>query len=378
MKIMSQEITNDLSIWKEYFELWEYEKALDFFWSFIQKDNSNPEILIYKWKILWALEKYSQALDCIKEALKIDPKNDEAKMLNDIFEDISENSKTDFESFGGLPESETEIQNEFEMQDVSTPRAPAPSPAPAQASQLQAPATETSSSISSPQSHEETRKESVWWSITVESKKAPLVENDIESIIQYYNCNKFDIKKFEKLSGTNELFFEFLEKVKLRFEILEHLADSNILPPRKYNTIISQINNTDAEFWIPYLSFNIWESKFNEILKKLWKPIKEIKYTDLSSTKKVIETISEKVSLLKVATKFFVKLFSFEKSFQDEKHKLQYFKYLFIFLWFIAVLVFAFSTLKNISINADIKSTKNMSWEGYLREVNIWADSVKN
>jgi len=50
---------------------------------------------------------------------------------------------------------------------------------------------------------------------------------------------------------------DFFKKVRLRNSVLDYLADNNILPPRKYNTITSQIQNINAEFALAYLMFNI-------------------------------------------------------------------------------------------------------------------------
>lgn len=346
--------------WIENYENWDYEKALSLFDKALSLNTKNIPALFYKWNTLWALWNFNAAIEYFNSVLKIEPDNKKVINAKEVFSNLSKNS------------TNTSAEMTFM-------KAPMPSNASMDTQKI-----EEEFWIKEKQALSEVSKK---WFKTKKIKNIPnesLNEND--NILEFLKKNEiknffeskkdsnweinnveiniskniFDEERLKELLSiwdTNTLI-DFLSKMKLRNSFIEYLADSNILAPRKYNTITSQINDINAEYWLAYLMFNLWEIKYNEILSHInnW-----IKFTQVDLGKNKDYNINtwetERLSIIKESLRFIISIFSFEKAFSSEKNKLKFFHYLFTFIGFLALLILVWYWIRNAEIKADIKNT---------------------
>lgn len=371
--------------WIKLYNDWEYEKALVVFNDVLSEEFGDLMTLFYKWNTYWALWNFSEAIHCFDAVLEKEPLNEKAKKAKEIFENMSKNTfSQEISDTWCMNYTESEVSKE-ECSYSDIPRMSAPmSPAPMVHAESEKPwfwwavrkNISKSKSIDQTPSEKSSKKDSApkkdaFYEFLKSSEAKNFFDSkkwktdDIKKVIDNFGTNELDKEKIALLiKDQNEAALkDFIKNVKLRNSILEYLADTNILAPRKYNTITSQIVSINAEFWLAYLMFNLSEDKYNEILITLWEKSLTIKSPNITPSNHTKET-SEKIWILKVITSFFISIFWFEKSFANENNKLRYFKYLFVFLGFLSVLVLMGYGIKNNMFKADIKATRTLtsSW----------------
>ena len=349
----------------ELYNVGEYEKALNIFDSFSPWSGNDSDILLHKWNTLGALGRFSEAIDSFDAIIKSDATNLLAKKAKEIFETIAKHSRgktisskqilplpipmaeTDKKTYQKKPafikEDKQEITRSYGESQENMDMACGSYPASAW-------------SDGGPYDSLRSQEARIFF------KKNELKNLNIPKIIDDPLTNTYDRDTIMDHIKKNDSFglAGFVKNVILRNTILAYLADSNILPPRKYNTIISQIENINAEFALAFLMFNIGEEKYHEILVQLWEKSHAIEKT---SPEKAAEK-SEKVGILTLVLSFFLWIFSFEKAFANENNKLRYFKYLFVFLGFLGMLTLVWYGIKNDLFKVDIKATRTTtaSW----------------
>ncbi len=351
--------------WIKAYNEWEYEKALLLLDDMISTAKDDVLALFYRWNTLWALGRFDDAIKEFENIIKKDPKNDKALKAKEIYENIRNAEAVSYWCQEIAESTSDDILGSFEQEDVSPP----PMAAPAPISSM--PGSWISYKKASKPSSEPyvERKESkickdTWFYDFLKSSEAKKFftkmkwSADVSNIIENFWANELDkVKMLEYIKSKDEKWLtEIIKNIKLRNKIIDYLADSNILPPRKYNTIISQINNINADFWLAFIMFNLWEEKYNEILVSLWERIWKI--SEKTDTK---DSTSEKIWLAKIIANFFLQIFAFEKSFANENNKLRYFRYLFVLFWFLSVLVLIGYWMKNDYFKTNIKASRVMS-----------------
>ena len=330
----------------EYYNAWEYEKALSIFDSFVWASPSDSEILLHKWNTLGALGRFSEAINSFNTIIRADSSNEMAKKAKEIFETIahhSENSRDSLwcESIPVISKKSTKSVMGGIIPDSEPSGWALIKDAPYDI-------------FHSPETQVFFQRD--------ELKRLNITKIIDDSLVNTYDQDTI-IQFIQKRDSFGLAWF--IKNVILRNTILLYLEDSNVLAPRKYNTIRSQIENINAEFALAFLAFNIGEQKYNEILVHLGeKPNKITK----QHPQEIVEK-SEKIGFLKLILNFFLWIFSFEKSFIDEKNKLRYFKYLFVFLGFLGILTLVWYGIKNDLFKVDIKATRTTTPTGTVESV---------
>ncbi|EKE29633.1 MAG: hypothetical protein ACD_2C00131G0003 [uncultured bacterium (gcode 4)] len=347
--------------WISLYNEWEYEKAIVQFQGAIDAEEVDELAMFYLWNTFWALWKFEKAISIFTEILAFDSKNEKVLKAKEIFENLKKNSKESF-SYGEASSAESAQSfpaAEFNPKTSSKKDIPVP----------------PSSAVYEESVEEINPKEkdiNVYGFLKSNEAEKFLATDgarnmNIKNIIDNIWTNSFDKDEILCLirKGNEDDLMRFIKCVKLRNSILDHLADSNVLPPRKYNTIITQIVNINAEFWLAFLMFNLWEHKYNDIISKLWKaPI-----AGWSDMKDPIEPT--KIWIIKVVSNFLIWIFSFEKAFENENNKLRYFKYLFIFLWFVWVLILVGYWFKTWVFSVDVRWRNDSPGENIQKNFQI-------
>ncbi len=330
----------------EFYNAGEYEKALGIFDSFSSESPTYSEVLLHKWNTLGALGRFSEAIDSFSAIINADSSNKMAKKAKEIFETIAHHSESHRNSLWSAPMAAMPKKTMATNMDDVMPK---------DQSSGWVPIENTPTNIlESPETQ-------------IFFQKKELKRLNVPKIINNSLTNRYDKDAIINYIQNGDSFglAWFIRSVILRNTILLYLADSNILPPRKYNTISSQIENINAEFALAFLAFNIGEQKYNEVLIHLWEKPNNI--TKLNP-EKIVEK-SEKIGILTVILNFLLSLFSFEKSFSSEDNKLRFFKYLFLFFGFLGMLTLVWYGIKNDLFKVDIKATRTTTASGTVESV---------
>ena len=348
--------------WISLYNEWEYEKAIKLFQDVLKEKNIDELAMFYLWNTFWALWKFNKAIEVFDEILNFDSGNEKVLKAKEIFENLEKNS------WDSLVVSQPRKQDAWEFNFPSVELVGAQEELKKQISvrnpSVQKKKKGSDKYIHSLEIYEKATNETNIYDFLKSSEAEKFLATseakNIKNIIDNIWTNPFD--KAEILNhiraGNNENLIRFIKSIRLRNSILDYLADFNVIPPKKYITISTQIVNINADFWLAFLMFNLWEHKYNEIIMKLWKsPINDLEI------KKDITWEPVKIWILKVLSNFFMGIFSFEKAFENENNKLKYFQYLFIFLWFVWVLILLGYWFKMWAFNVDIRWEVNSNWK---------------